>query len=247
MKSNINLNKFIFLFVLIFILILISSLNVFPQELDLTPYLKKIEAGNKEEVISKIPELKQVYPNSHSLIYLEGLITEDGEKAFQVYKSLVDKYPNSKYADGAIYRIYTYFLAVDKTDKADFYLNRLKTEYPQSPYIGLTKRVTFKENTKPTVKTEESKTNPKVKEKTVDKEYKFTIQAGAFTRKENALKLKTDFDKAGYFSQVVDKSVGGSLFHVVNVGKFASEEEAKSFLAVINSKFKLQGWVVRLE
>ena len=245
MKSNINLNKFTFLFVLIFILI--SSRNVFPQELDLTPYLKKIEAGNKEEVISKIPELKQVYPNSHSLIYLEGLITEDGEKAFQVYKSLVDKYPNSKYADGAIYRIYTYFLAVDKIDKADFYLNRLKTEYSESPYIKLTGKSTFSVGTKVTVKTEENKVTIPVKEKPVEKEFKYTVQAGAFTRKDNALKLKFDFDKAGYSSQIVEKSVGGSLFHVVNVGKFASEEEAKSFLAVINSKFKLQGWVVRLE
>ncbi len=233
--------------VLIFILILISSLNVFPQELDITPHLQKIEAGEKQEVIEKIPGLKKTHPNSSSLIYLEALLTEDGEKAFQIYKSLVDKYPNSKYADDAIYRIYTYFSAIDKTDKSDFYLNRLKTEYPESAYIKLASRVTFLENTKAAVKTEDSKTSPKVKEKAVDKEYKFTVQAGAFTRRENALKLKTEFDKAGYSSQVKDKSVGGSLFHVVFVGKFTTEEEAKSFSNIINSKFKLQGWVVRLE
>lgn len=232
---------------LIFFLLITFSEKSFTQDLDITPYLKKIEAGEKEEVIGKIPGLKKLYPNSPSLIYLEGLLTEDGEKAFQVYKSLIDKYPNSKYADDAIYRIYTYFFAIDKTDKAEFYLNRLKIEYPESPYVKLANRVTFIENTKATVKTEESKTAPKVKEKTVNKEYKFTVQAGAFTRKENALKLKADFDKAGYSSQVVEKSVGGSLFHVVSVGKFTNDEEAKSFLNMINSKFKLQGWVVRLD
>lgn len=237
MKSNYSIYFFAF--------ILILSSNTFPQDLDITTYLKKIEAGKKDEVTGKIQGLKQLYPNSPSLIYLEGLLTEDGEKAFQVYKSLVDKYPNSKYADDAIYRIYTYFSAIDKTDKAEFYLNRLNTEYPESPYINLTKRVTFADNTKPTVKTEEGKTATKIKEKTVDKDYKFTVQAGAFTRKANALKLKIDFDKAGYSSQVVEKTVGGSLFHVVNVGKFASEEEAKGFLGIINSKFKLQGWVVK--
>lgn len=232
---------------LIFIFILIPASNAFPQELDITPYLQKIEAGKKNEVVKKLPELKLLNPNIPSLIYLEGILTEDGEKAFQIYKSLVDKYPNSKYADDAIYRIYTYFLAVDKLDKADFYLNRLKSEYPQSPYINLTKRMTFAENTEPKIKTEEDKPAPKVKEKIADKEYKFTIQAGAFTRKENALRLKTDFEKAGYSSQVIEKSVGGSLFHVVNVGMFTSEEEAKSFLVIINSKFKIQGWVVRLD
>src|SRR3972149_9734955 len=126
MKPNYS-NLFFFIFILIFILI--PSANVFPQELEITPYLKKIEAGEKGEVIGMLPELKQYYRNSSSLIYLEGLLTEDGDKAFQIYKSLVDKYPNSKYADDAIYRIYTYFSAIDKTDKAELYLNRLKTEY----------------------------------------------------------------------------------------------------------------------
>ena len=80
-----------------------------------------------------------------------------------------------------------------------------------------------------------------------DKAKKYTVQAGAFTRKENAIKLKNDFDKAGYSSQVIEKSVGGSLFHIVYVGKFKTNEEAKSFLSIINSKFNLQGWVVKLD
>ena len=235
-----------FAFNLILIFILISVSNAFPQELDITPYLKKIEAGEKQEVVEIIPRLKKTHPNNSSLIYLEALLTEDGEKAFQIYKSLVDKFPTSKYADDAIYRIHTYFSAIDKTDKVDFYLNRLKTEYPESPYISLTKRVTFTDNTKPIVKTEENKTL-QVNEKEIDKSYKFTIQAGAFTRKENALKLKTDFDKIGYSSKALEKSVGGSLFYVVNVGKFTSDEKAKSFLSLINSKYRLQGWVVKLD
>ena len=209
--------------------------------------MKKIESGNKEEVTNKLPGLKQSYPNSPSLIYLEGLLIEDGEKAFQLYKSLVDKYPNSNYADDAVYRIYRYFSAIDKTDKADFYLNRLKTEYPESPYLKLSEKVTFSEKSVTKVVNEEPVPYPKVKEKAGDKDYKFTVQAGAFTRKENALKLKADFDKAGYSSQVSDKSVGGSLFHVVYVGKFTTDEEAKSFLSMINSKYKLQGWVVKLD
>jgi hypothetical protein len=233
--------------ILIFIFILISAVNVRPQDLDITSYLKKIEAGEKQEVIEKIPGLKKTHPSSSSVIYLEALLTEDGEKAFQIYKSLVDKFPNSKYADDAIYRIYTYFSAIDKTDKAEFFFNRLKTEYAESPYIKLASRITFSEDSKVTVKTEESKTTIPVKEKPVEKEFKYTVQAGAFTRKDNALKLKTDFNKAGYSSQVFEKSVGGSIFHVVNVGKFKTDEEAKSFLNLINLKFKLQGWVVKLD
>ncbi len=234
------------LHILIFILILIPAATCFPQEPDITPYLKKIEAGEKNEVVEKLPELKRLNPNNPSVIYLEGLLTEDGEKAFQIYNSLVEKYPRSKYADAAVYRIYSYFSAIDKMDKADFYLNRLKTEYSESPYIKLTEKITFTEKSEEIVKEEnKSKHNPVPTPKV--KQYKFTIQAGAFSTKANALKLKTDFDKAGYTSQVIAKTVGGSLFHVVNVGNFVSEEEAMSFLNVINSKYKLQGWVVRLD
>ena len=230
-------------FILFFFLL---SAAAYPQELDITPYLKKIEAGEKAEAASKLNILKTQYPNSSALLYLEGLLTEDGDKAFQIYKSLVDKYPYSKYADDAIYRIYNYLYAIDNYDNANHYLNRLKTEYSESPYIRLTEKVVFSTGSKTLVKPVESKTEHKVKEKADQVDYKYTIQAGAFTRKENAIKLKADLDKAGYTSELVEKSVGGSLFHVVYVGKFADDEEAKNFLGLINSKFKLQGWVVKL-
>jgi hypothetical protein len=245
MKLNFGINLFAFIFILI--LLFIFPASVYPQDLDITPYLKKIEAGEKEEVNKTMPGLKQKYPSSSSVIYLEALLNEDGEQAFQIYKSIVDKYPHSKYADDSIYRIYSYFYAIDNTSQAKLYLNRLKTEYPESPYIKLTEQITFAEKTQTTVKTEESKAYPKVNGQKVEKEYKFTVQAGAFTRKENALKLKSDFDKAGYSSEIKEKIVGGSLFHVIYIGKFYTEEEAKSFLNLINSKFNLQAWVVKPE
>jgi hypothetical protein len=229
---------------LIFIFILISR-AAFPQEPDITPYLKKIEAGKMDEVLKSLPSLKQQYPKSSSVIYLEALLTEDGEEAVRLYKSLVDKFPKSTYADDAVYRIFAYYYATDKNNQVEIYKNRLRKEYPESPYNKLTEKVVFTDASKVNVKTVENKTAPKLEEKTNTKDYKFTIQAGAFTRKENALKLKADFDKAGYTSQIIEKSVGGSLFHVVNVGKFTTEEEAKSFLNLINSKFKLQGWVIK--
>ncbi len=234
-----------YFFVIILISLSLFPTNIIPQELDITSFLKQIESGQKEQVASLIPGLKKNYPSSSALIYLEGLLTEDGEKACRIYQNLVDKYPNSKYADDAMYRIYSYFSAVDEPNKSEFFLKRLKNEYSQSPYLKLIDNVKFSAMNKISVKGKRTETS--TKEKVVSKAKKFTVQAGAFTRKENALKLKSDFDKAGYSSEVIEKSVGGSLFHVVNVGNFASDEEAKSFLNIINPKFKLQGWVVRLE
>lgn len=245
MKLNFSIHLFSFFLLLILFSILQS--NIFPQEPDITSYLIKIEAGEKEEVGSQITALKQKYPGSSSVLYLEGLVTEDGEKAVKIYQTVVDKYPNSKYADDSMYRIYSYFIAIGKSDKAGFFLKRLKTEYPESPYIKLTEKNTFGEKSSSAIVTKELKTYPTVREKSLDKEPKFTVQAGAFTRKENGIKLKSDFDKAGYSSELSEKSVGGSLFHVVYVGKFATDEDARSFLNIINSKFKVQGWVVKLD
>lgn len=231
------------LFVFIFILILIPGESP-AQEPDLTPFLKKIEAGEKEEVAKSLPLLKQQFPKSSSIIYLDALLTEDGEKAVQLYISIVEKFPRSTYADDATYRLFTFYNATEKFDQAELYKNRLRKEYPESPYNNLTEKVVFTETSKVKVNTVENKTPTKLEDE-ADKHYKFTVQAGAFTRKENALKLKADFDKAGYTSQIIEKSVGGSLFHVINVGKFTSEDEAKSFLNVINTKYKLQGWVIK--
>ena len=74
--------------------------------------------------------------------------------------------------------------------------------------------------------------------------YKYVIQAGAFTVSANAESLRKDFISAGYSSHVEDKVVGGTTFHVVYVGNFKTDTEAKNFLQVLNDKYHLTGRVV---
>ena len=56
--------------------------------------------------------------------------------------------------------------------------------------------------------------------------------------------MQNDFENAGLFSQVKQKSVAGTVFNVVYVGKFVNENDADNFLKVINEKFKLNARVV---
>lgn len=220
----------------ILVFIFISAAYCFAQERDISTYLRKIEAGEITEVLAEMPKLKKLNPNDPSVIYLEGLLTEEGENAFQIYKSLVDKFPKSKYADAALYRVYCYLIAVGKLELADKYFVQLKNDYPSSAYIKLSEE---------SARTLKNKEEIDVKKPT--SKNKFTIQAGAFTRKENALNLKSDFDKAGYSARITEKIVGGSVFHIVYVGSFGTEEEALTFSKVLNSKFKLQSWVTKVE
>ncbi len=221
------------------LIFLFSNSSLFSQDVDIVSYLKQIESGEKNEVEKKLPELKEKYPNSPSVMFLEGVLTENGQDAVSIYSKIVNSYPGSKYADASLYRIYSYYYALGLYDAARNNLNRLKKEYPNSPYIKISDRNLPSED-EVTVEKKEEKETPKT-------DYSFTIQAGAFSKLNNAQGLKKDFNDSGFKSEIKDKTIGGTVFHVVYVGEFVSEDEAKSFLQVINKEYKLDGRVIRIE
>jgi tetratricopeptide (TPR) repeat protein len=249
------------LFIITFV-ILFPTFAVYAQDADIVPYLKQIENGSKQEVAGKLPELKKNYPNSPSILFLEGVLTENGQQALAIYSSLIKKYPNSKYADAAVYRVYTYYYAMGRYKTSKTYLDKLKKEYPNSPYIKLAERYlpdkdfdiaggsnklrVSSEGGNRVTSGKDTLTSAKTSAETDSEKYKFTIQAGAFTVDENAKSLKKEFDNAGYYSTNGEKMVAGTLFHIVYVGKFVNQGDAKNFLATLNTKFNLNGRVVSL-
>jgi tetratricopeptide (TPR) repeat protein len=225
------------------------SIELFAQETNIVSYLKQIEMGNKQVVIDEMPDLKKDHPNDPSILFLEGVVTENGQNAMVLYKDLINKYPKSKYADAAIYRIYSYYYALGLYQTAKTYIEMLKKNYPGSAYLDAAER---KMPAKDEVSNEDKvvKEHPPVKKEEPPKtekknlEYKFTIQAGAFSNTDNAIALMKRFEDAGFYSEVKEKNVAGTSFHVVFIGKFLTEDEAKNFLDVINTRFSLDGRVV---
>lgn len=238
-------------FKIIFTVLAISflSIELFAQETNIVSYLKQIEMGNKQVVIDEMPDLKKDHPNDPSILFLEGVVTENGQNAMVLYKDLINKYPKSKYADAAIYRIYSYYYALGLYQTAKTYIEMLKKNYPGSAYLDAAERkmpakdeVSNEDKVvkeQPPVKKEEP---PKTEKKNL--EYKFTIQAGAFSNTDNAIALMKRFEDAGFYSEVKEKNVAGTSFHIVFIGKFLTEDEAKNFLDVINTRFSLDGRVV---
>lgn len=218
---------------------LIAPVFINAQEVDIIPYLKQIEQGKAEEVKAKLSELKQDYPNSSNVLFLEGVLTENAQDAVVIYQKIVNKYPKSAYADAALYRIYSYYFALGLYNTADKNFEKLKKDYPESPYIKMASmNVTTEENTTPPVKTVDQK------DETV---YKYTVQAGAFTNKDNAVTLQKEFVNAGLKSFIKEKNVGGTIFNVVYVGQFVGKNEAEDFKAIANSQFNISGRVVEIE
>jgi hypothetical protein len=48
-------------------------------------------------------------------------------------------------------------------------------------------------------------------------------------------------------SFIKGKNIGGTVFSVVYVGKFASRSNAENFLQIINSQFNISGRVIEIE
>lgn len=219
------------------IIFFIINFSVSAQEADITSALRQIDSGDLKSASNYLKNLKSKNPNDPSVIFLDAVLTTNGEEALKKYSIVYEKYPKSKYADASLYRIFSYYYSLGYYKKAESYLTKLKNEFPDSPYN--------KSADRNIPDTEEIvQITPEVKSAPVN--YNFTIQAGAFLNLDNAKKLHEQVQSDGYFSEITTKEVGGSILNVVNVGKFAKEEETKSVLDYLSKKYNINGRVTNI-
>ncbi len=230
--------------ILTLILLFILTSSAYSQDVDIIPYLKQIEGGNIDEVRSELLDLKEEYPESPSVKFLEGVLTENGQMAVVIYQDIVDNHSTSKYADAALYRTFSYYYALGLYETAQKKLDQLILDYAGSPYIKIAQQNKFPGDEDIAVNKDDDSTVVNGEETVAEQEFKFTIQAGAFSNRDNAESLKAEFLNSGIFSETKEKLVGGTMFHVVYVGKFLTQNDAEGFLQVINKKYELSGRII---
>lgn len=201
----------------------------------------KIERGQKDSVLLELESLKFKHPKDPNILFLNAVLTENASEASEAFERIVREFPNSRYADASVYRLFNYHSIEGNRELSETYFNKLKNEYPESPYLRIAQSQF--DLLKAPEQSEKDIIKPIEKKIT---EYSHTIQAGAFIKKENALALKSQFEKAGIFSEINEKNVAGTIFNVVYAGKFENREDAENFLMIINSQFKIQGRVVEI-
>lgn len=216
-------------------LFLLISFTALAQEADITSALRQIDSGEILSASNILKELRSKNPNDPSVIFLDAVLTTNGEEALKKYSIIYEKYPKSKYSDAALYRIFSYYYSLGYYNKAETYLAKLKDEYPNSPYIKSADRKI------PDVE-DVVQINSVNNTETIS--YKFTIQAGAFLNPDNAKKLQQQIQADGYYADITTKEVGGSILNVVNVGKFQKEEETKPVLDYLSKKHNINGRVI---
>ncbi len=226
--------------ILVFILASLISQTLFAQKVNIIPLLKKIENGKIEEVQTDFRILK--IKNSHhpDVIFLEAVLTEDGEKAQKLYELVYTSFPNSKFADAALFRNFSYYYALGLYKKATELKNMLAKEYPNSPYLKNTERNYPEVDEMILV----DKDPYKIKNKS---DIKFTIQAGAFGNAQNAEDLKRNFIAKGLKSRITSKTVGNLQLKIVDVGEFTTREKAEKFLTTLQKDFGIKGHIKDFE
>jgi tetratricopeptide (TPR) repeat protein len=215
--------------------------NFKAQEVDITSVLRKIESGDLNEAEKIQTQYLQSNPNDPSVLFLDAVLTHDGDAAAGKYSKIAEKFPKSKYADAAVYRLYSYYYAKGLYEKAKQHYNRLKIDFPQSPYTIIANRAIPEK--------EESQIKPPPQKLDIAKEKSdstiYFIQAGAFLSIENATRLSDQLRVDGYNAVVSSKDVGGTVLKIVSIGEFGSEGEASSILSLIETKYKLKGRIIK--
>lgn len=225
--------------------LLTTAANLSAQEINIVDYLKRIEAGEIDNVRNEITMLRAANPNDPSVKFLDAVVTVDGKKALKKYEDVYNNYPQSRYADAALYRIFSYYYSLGIYNKAESYLSELKSKYPSSPYIkAADRKIPDEEESVFETAVDGNKTITAPTQNTTQPKFNFTVQAGAFLNFENADKLKDNLIKEGYPSEVNPKSVGGTILNVVTVGKLITENEAEPILKLLKQNFKLNGRVI---
>jgi len=231
---------------LLFLFLLFSCLSA--QEIDINPYLKKIETGDVEDSRSALELLINRHPDDPSIQYLDAVLTDDGESALNKYKKIFENHPQSRYADASLFKVFSYYYATGYYKQAQTFLDKLNSDYPASPYIKLADRdiPSGDENEYIFPASEDSVSNQIKPDEDVLEVYKYTVQAGAFLDIKNAQRLAERLKKEGYYTEINAKEVGGTLLNVVTMGKYKDLDAAQSALNFLKLDFKLNGRIIEL-
>ncbi|MBI1932250.1 MAG: SPOR domain-containing protein [Ignavibacteriales bacterium] len=225
---------------LIITFILLFSVQVFAQSIDIIPQLKMIEQGKIDEAKQNLEFLKKKNSNDPNVIFLQAVLTENGEESQKLYELVYSTFPNSKFADAALFRSFSYFYAIGLYKKAETLKVLLQKEYPDSPYLKNTERSFVQDDEMIVVENKPYNKKP-------ESEKKFTVQAGAFGNLQNAQELKNRFVQKGLTSQITQKNVNNLQLNVVTVGEFTNISDAENLVKRLKTEFSVDGKVREIE
>lgn len=247
----------LYIFSVITLIIMFSYCSVAQTNDDVAkPYIDKLDKGQIEEVKAILPELISKYQNNAGILYLQGRLATDGIEAVKYYQMVVENFPQSEWADDALFRIYQYYYALGLYKTAELKIQHLRKEYPNSPYVSVKMDTKLPAQDEKDVKvpTREDRlivSSPQVEVKALEKDTTFTkstgeytLQTGAFSTLINAEKLRDFFENLNYKVEITSKVRSGKSMYLVWIGDFKTLDEARKVAKEIKSKHKIDALVI---
>lgn len=237
--------------VICLIVVLLISTGAFAQvDPDIQSRLEKIYRGDVESVREELPSLLSRYQNHPGVLYLQGMLTTDGPEAVKIFQSVVDNFPQSEWADDALYRVYQYYYSVGLYRTAEQKIDQLKRDYPRSRYAfgqqprfdredvlseehtGQTVQPTIPEPQRQELPEQPSTRNP------------FALQVGAFSTYENATRQRDMLRGIDQPVEITTRMQGGQTLYLVWVGAFETRDQATQYGGVLRRQFNIETMIV---
>lgn len=222
------------------------STMVFCQDAKVSDYLSQIQEGNTSGARVYLNSNKDKISTDPDLMFLDAVLTAEGNSAIGKYEAFIKKFPRHYYADAALFNIYSYNFAMGFYKKAGELFDKLKSDYPGSKYIRLADFNIPDDEDENAEKTPVTNVPVAKESVTSDPVFHFTVQAGAFSNRGNAEKLRSDLEAAKVPADISEKTVAGTVFNIVTAGRFETREEAGKFLDWLKSNMNLTGRIIDL-
>ena len=240
--------------VLMLLLMLVPWAGAQKGEPDIQKYVNQINEGQVQQVREQLPALLSKYPNHPGALYVQALLTREAGEAVRIYQSIVDNFPQSEWADDAVYKTYQFYYSLGLYRTAELKMNQLKEQYPSSPYLqeaAETAAPPKDDNEQPVTK----EPQPEVQQEPLQEVEKpvaqsepipvqFSLQVGAFTVQANAEAQKSRFEHLGYTVELISKVKATRSLFTVFVGDYQTYSEAKAAGLEIKRKLGIDSFVI---
>jgi len=222
-----------------------------------------IYSGQAERVRIELPSLGKQYPNDAGVDYLNAILTTDGAAAVKKFQAIVDRAPQSGWADAALYKVYQYYYSVGLYKTADQKFEQLKQQYPNSLYVaGAVKEqkpAAVQQMPAPEIKPPDTAPQKQAEpvgnvelpvkpipdtSAAVSAPRKFAVQAGAFSSARKAQKQVDFFSTINRRAIVTSKVGAGKTLFVVSIEDFSNEQDARDFIAELKLKYSIESIIV---
>jgi TolA-binding protein len=211
--------------------------------------LKMLEQYDLQTARQKIEDIYRQRPSSAPAAYWRALITEDAAEAAELFDEVVLRFRNSEYADRATYRIAQFHFARGQYHSAQKYFSDVARRFPQSSLRGPARYFAAKSwlaageidsayadllacaDAGPETwfgklaKEDLDGLSAGDLQKTLAAATKFTVQVGAYSKRDNAVKQAERLKGLNYAAEIYEKRQKEKL-HLVWVGNFSTREEA---------------------